>query len=102
MDKSRQQFEEFISKGDYPWVKGIIPVMWMVWEASRESLINNLPESINCPTAPELIWLQVDPEPEEINKPEFPVNLRSDDVTWCADRIHQTDTLYIRADLIQK
>ncbi|QIF90415.1 hypothetical protein GTH23_10360 [Proteus terrae subsp. cibarius] len=37
MDKSRQQFEEFISKGDYPWVKGIIPVMWMVWEASRES-----------------------------------------------------------------
>ncbi|EMP4185693.1 hypothetical protein ABR314_002718 [Proteus mirabilis] len=42
MDKSRQQFEAFISKGDYPWVKGIIPVMWMVWEASRESLINGL------------------------------------------------------------
>ncbi|MEY0486712.1 hypothetical protein AB7459_17240 [Providencia rettgeri] len=42
MDKSRQQFEEFISKGDYPWVKGIIPVMWMVWKASRESLINSL------------------------------------------------------------
>ncbi|EMH1104178.1 hypothetical protein V6A50_000836 [Proteus mirabilis] len=44
MDKSRQQFEEFISKGDYPWVKGIIPVMWMVWEASRESLEVELPE----------------------------------------------------------
>ncbi|HHE4817415.1 TPA: hypothetical protein ACPEUH_001944 [Proteus mirabilis] len=44
MDKSRQQFEEFISKGDYPWVKGIIPVMWMVWEASRESLEIELPE----------------------------------------------------------
>ncbi|NBN44428.1 hypothetical protein GWJ05_01295 [Proteus sp. G2626] len=72
------------------------------WKASRESLINNLPESINCPTAPELIWLQVDPEPEEENKPVYPVNLRSDDVTWCADRIHPTDTLYIRADLIQK
>lgn len=72
------------------------------WDNPRESLINNLPESINCPTAPELIWLQVDPEPEEINKPEFPVNLRSDDVTWCTDRIHPTDTLYIRADLIQK
>lgn len=43
MDKSRQQFEEFISKGDYPWVKGIIPVMWMVWEASRESLEIELP-----------------------------------------------------------
>lgn len=38
MDKSRQQFEEFISKGDYPWVKGIIPVMWMAWKTSRESL----------------------------------------------------------------
>ncbi|APU92755.1 hypothetical protein Pm34_40 [Proteus phage vB_PvuS_Pm34] len=44
MDKSRQQFEEFISKGDYPWVKGIIPVMWMVWEASRDSLLLTLPE----------------------------------------------------------
>ncbi|EMH9442272.1 TPA: hypothetical protein ACKRU7_003495 [Proteus mirabilis] len=44
MDKSRRQFEEFISKGDYPWVKGIIPVMWMVWEASRESLEIELPE----------------------------------------------------------
>ncbi|HEJ9415355.1 TPA: hypothetical protein SMM58_000192 [Proteus mirabilis] len=54
MDKSRQQFEEFISKGDYPWVKGIIPVMWMVWEASRESLEIELPESFianeNCET----------------------------------------------------
>ncbi len=44
MDKSRRQFEEFISKGDYPWVKGIIPVMWMVWEASRESLEIELPD----------------------------------------------------------
>ena len=43
MDKSRQQFEAFISKGDYPWVKGIIPVMWMVWQASRESLEVELP-----------------------------------------------------------
>ncbi|AZF93179.1 MAG: hypothetical protein [Phage NGI136] len=54
MDKSRQQFEEFISKGDYPWVKGIIPVMWMVWEASRESLEVELPEPFianeNCET----------------------------------------------------
>ncbi|EOA5628547.1 hypothetical protein MJ634_002520 [Providencia rettgeri] len=102
MDKSRQQFEDFISKGDHPWVKGIIPVMWMVWQASRESLINNLPESINCPTSPELIWLQVDPEPEEENKPVYPVNLYSGDVTWSADREFPTDTLYIRADLIQK
>ncbi|WOO48666.1 hypothetical protein R2S03_14410 [Hafnia alvei] len=46
MDKSRQQFEEFISKGDYPWVKGIIPVMLMVWEASRESLEKERDEAI--------------------------------------------------------
>ncbi|HEK1799121.1 hypothetical protein [Proteus mirabilis] len=55
MDKSRQQFEEFISKGDYPWVKGIIPVMWMVWEASRESLEIELPE----------------PNPEDSGSPNF-------------------------------
>lgn len=108
MDKSRQQFEAwFIRKYNIPeHIMKLSPIKveiaWEAWQASRESLINNLPESINCPTAPELIWLQVDPEPEEINKPEFPVNLRSDDVTWCADRIHPTDTLYIRADLIQK
>ncbi|MCT0258842.1 hypothetical protein KUA06_18295 [Proteus mirabilis] len=102
MDKSRQQFEEWINK-NHPKCSGYHKdIRLEAWQASRESLINNLPESINCPTAPELIWLQVDPEPEEINKPEFPVNLRSDDVTWCADRIHPTDTLYIRADLIQK
>lgn len=97
MDKSRLQFEEWRSKNKSSTIN-----LFDVWQASRESLINNLPESINCPTAPELIWLQVDPEPEEENKPEFPVNLRSDDVTWCANRIHPTDTLYIRADLIQK
>ncbi len=97
MDKSRQQFEEWRSKNKSSTIN-----LFDVWQASRESLINNLPESINCPTAPELIWLQVDPEPEEENKPEFPVNLRSDDVTWCANKIHPTDTLYIRADLIQK
>ncbi|NBL78172.1 hypothetical protein GWI67_11420 [Proteus sp. G2672] len=117
MDKSRQQFEETIKQLSEPselesklkrannglnYADQYVDLMWISWQASRESLINNLPESINCPTAPELIWLQVDPEPEEINKPEFPVNLRSDDVTWCTDRIHPTDTLYIRADLIQK
>ncbi|MGC4884970.1 hypothetical protein ACON3F_19855 [Providencia hangzhouensis] len=42
MDKSRQQFEAFINYGDFPWLKASIPIMWMVWKASRESLINNL------------------------------------------------------------
>ncbi|MBO1916631.1 hypothetical protein J4727_18625 [Providencia rettgeri] len=51
--------------------------MWISWQASRESLINSLPESITA--VPELIWLQVDPEPEEINKPVYPVNLYSGD-----------------------
>ncbi|WP_272578881.1 MULTISPECIES: hypothetical protein [unclassified Providencia] len=115
MDKSRQQFEEEFKNcnsldvddhfriwdeiNDYYYLE--TRQAWFWWQASRESLINNLPESINCPTAPELIWLQVDPEPEEENKPVYPVNLYSEDVTWCADRIHPTDTLYIRADLIE-
>ncbi|WP_438336241.1 hypothetical protein [Providencia hangzhouensis] len=118
MDKSRQQFEAFIKKETgfdlhrtkFPMTKREdqqyschqTNLAWLSWQASRESLINNLPESINCPTAPELIWLQVDPEPEEENKPVYPVNLYSGDVTWSADREFQTDTLYIRADLIQK
>ncbi|WP_272694723.1 hypothetical protein [Providencia sp. PROV144] len=106
MDKSRQQFEEEFRK-QYPiqltdsdvFIKEIA---FRFWQASRESLINNLPESINCPTSPELIWLQVDPEPEEENKPVYPVNLYSGDVTWSSDREFPTDTLYIRADLIKK
>ncbi|MBQ0532607.1 hypothetical protein SGI36_20610 [Providencia rettgeri] len=38
MDKSRQQFEAFINDGGFPWLKASIPIMWMVWKASRESL----------------------------------------------------------------
>lgn len=36
MDKSRQQFEAFISKGDYPWVKGIIPHVDGMGSITRE------------------------------------------------------------------
>lgn len=114
MDKSRQQFEAWFSVnqnnhldqlirdkcGNYFYI--VTRTAWDAWQASRESLINGLPESINCPAAPELIWLQVDPEPEEENKPVYPINLYSGDVTWSADREFPTDTLYIRADLIQK
>ncbi|HBO22470.1 MAG TPA: hypothetical protein DD649_06215 [Providencia sp.] len=116
MDKSRQQFEEEFIKRTALDANDIFKIdddtgeyyfmtprqAWYWWQASRESLIGNLPESINCPTAPELIWLQVDPEPEEINKPVYPINLYSGDVTWSADREFPTDTLYIRTDLIQK
>jgi hypothetical protein len=51
-----------------------------------------------CPAAPECIWLQVDPEPEEAGKPEY----TTDDVTWCVDKINDSDTLYIRADRTQR
>ncbi|MCL0011647.1 hypothetical protein MKU80_011460 [Providencia rettgeri] len=43
MDKSRQQFEAFINDGGFPWLKASIPIMWMVWQASRESLEIELP-----------------------------------------------------------
>ncbi|WP_272663364.1 hypothetical protein [Providencia sp. PROV134] len=46
MDKSRQQFEAFVNDGDFPWLKASIPIMWMVWKASRESLEVELPDSI--------------------------------------------------------
>ncbi|MER3366340.1 hypothetical protein ABQD47_17130 [Providencia rettgeri] len=115
MDKSRQQFEETIKQLSDPsefesklkrvnnglnYADCNVDLMWISWQASRESLINSLPESINCPTAPELIWLQVDPEPEEINKPVYPVNLYSGDVTWSSSREFPTDTLYVRADFL--
>lgn len=54
---------------------------------------------IPCPTAPARIWLQVDPEPEDREKPVFPSDPHSGDITWCADKINDTDTCYIRADL---
>lgn len=53
-----------------------------------------------CPTAPERIWLQPDPEPIEDGKPEWPDCPGFDDVTWCADKINSSDTLYIRADKV--
>ncbi len=115
MDKSRQQFEEFIkfhmddaeinnkfetANNELNYADQYVDIMWISWQASRESLINSLPESINCPNAPELIWLQVDPEPEEENKPVYPVNLYSGDVTWSSSREFPTDTLYVRADFL--
>lgn len=55
---------------------------------------------ILCPTAPERIWLQVDPQPETEGYAVYPENPAQDDVTWCADKINTTDTLYIRADKV--
>lgn len=53
-----------------------------------------------CTTAPERIWLQCDPEPEHDGKPIYPPNPAQDDVTWCADKINASDTLYVRADKV--
>jgi hypothetical protein len=66
---------------------------------SRPKLLQHM--GMACPTAPERIWLQVDPEPEEDGQPEWPSHpYVRDDVTWCADKINNTDTLYIRADKV--
>ncbi len=50
-----------------------------------------------CPTAPERIWLQSDPE--STGTPIYPTDPSPDDVTWCADKINNSDTRYVRADL---
>ncbi|MEQ5536302.1 hypothetical protein ABN309_05675 [Providencia rettgeri] len=51
MDKSRQQFEEWFNNGyacsklDEKLIKAIENVLWDVWQASRESLEVELPDS---------------------------------------------------------
>jgi len=42
-------------------------------------------------SAPEVIWLQVDPEAEQFDGWEAQ--------TWCTDKINETDVRYVRADL---
>lgn len=44
-------------------------------------------------SAPEVIWLQVDPEAEQFDGWEAQ--------TWCSDKINETDVKYVRADLTQ-
>ncbi|GEM_PF-4064236 len=54
-----------------------------------------LPDSIPCPTAPEIIWLQTNGDDSDESKwPES-----DDDVSWCREKIFTNDTLYVRADL---
>ncbi|CDH22150.1 hypothetical protein XBKQ1_970031 [Xenorhabdus bovienii str. kraussei Quebec] len=59
-----------------------------------------LPTHTPCPTAPKYVWLQTDPEPEEEGKPIYPDN--GVEITWCSGWINPTDTLYVRADLVQR
>lgn len=44
-------------------------------------------------SAPEVIWLQVDPEAEQFDGWEAQ--------TWCSDKINETDVKYVRANLTQ-
>ncbi|MDU4999986.1 MAG: hypothetical protein E6265_25930 [Enterobacteriaceae bacterium] len=59
------------------------------------TLTVKLPESIPCPTAPEIIWLQTNGDDSDESKwPES-----DDDVSWFREKIFTNDTLYVRADL---
>ncbi|CAM3946208.1 hypothetical protein [Xenorhabdus thuongxuanensis] len=75
-------------------------VDWLLKKVEEQQPELQLPEHILCPTAPEYIWLQTDPEPEEEGRPVYPDN--GVEITWCSDWINPTDTLYVRADLINR
>ncbi len=45
-------------------------------------------------SAPEVIWLQVDPEAEQFDGWEAQ--------TWCSDKINETDVEYVRADTVAR
>lgn len=45
-------------------------------------------------TPPEKIYLQVDPENEG--------SMGREGVTWCADKINETDVEYVRKDLVRE
>ncbi len=42
-------------------------------------------------TAPEVIWLQVDPDSKHFGE--------WDDTTWCSEKMNGTDVKYVRADM---
>lgn len=45
-------------------------------------------------TAPETIWLQIDPEAEQFDG--------WDAQTWCSDQINDTDLKYVRTDVVEE
>ena len=48
------------------------------------------------PTAPDRIWLQIDPADSDRSRP-FPAD--HDGITWCAHSVGGAEVEYIRADL---
>lgn len=56
-----------------------------------ESRTVKLPDNTPLADAPEQIWLQTDGV--------WPADGEFSELTWCTDRQHDDDTLYVRADL---
>ena len=64
-------------------------------DSEARTLTVKLPDSIPCPAAPEIIWLQTNGDDSDESKwPES-----DDDVSWCREKIFTNDTLYVRSDL---
>ena len=60
--------------------------------AELESRTVKLPDNTPLTDAPEQIWLQTDGV--------WPASGEFSELTWCTDRQHDDDTLYVRADLV--
>ena len=60
-------------------------------ELEARTVSVKLPENTVLAEAPDHIWLQT--------AGEWPVNAEFSELTWCSDRQHDDDTLYVRADL---
>lgn len=60
-------------------------------ELEARAVSVKLPKNTPLVDAPEHIWLQT--------AGEWPANAEFSELTWCSDRQHDDDTLYVRADL---
>lgn len=49
---------------------------------------------------PDVIWLQCHGDDDPAYSPNDLVDVTSDDVTWCWEKIFENDVKYIRADLV--
>lgn len=60
-------------------------------ELEARTVSVKLPDNTHLSEAPEHIWLQT--------AGEWPATGEFSEITWCSDRQHPDDTLYVRADL---
>ena len=63
-----------------------------VAELESRTVTVKLPDNTPLADAPEQIWLQTDGV--------WPSDGEFSELTWCTDRQHDDDTLYVRADLL--